>query len=67
MFLAGHKVITECDNKGVVSVLTYGRTRDAFLAVSALNVCQVAAIYDIEVMHKHIICANNDMAHLLFH
>ena len=64
-FWARRMVLIECDNMAVISVLTYGRTRDAFLATSAGNVWQIVATYDIEAINKHVLGANNYVTDLL--
>ena len=61
----GQKIVIECDNEAVVSVLKNGRTKDKILAACARNVKMLAAIKDIELWVIHIKGTNNSVADLL--
>ena len=62
---AAKKIQINCDNEAVVTVLTTGKTRDAFLAACARNIWYVTAIHDIEVQYKHVSGVNNQVADIL--
>ena len=59
---AAKKIQINCDNQAVVTVLTTGKTRDAFLAACATNIWYVTAIHDMEVKYKHVSGVNNQVA-----
>ena len=46
----------------MVTVLTTGKTRDAFLAACARNIWYFTAIHDMEVQYKHVSGASNQVA-----
>ena len=62
---AEKKIQINCDNEAVVTVLTTGKTRDAFLAACARNIWFVTAIHDMEVQYKHVSGVNNQVADIL--
>ena len=59
------KVLVKCDNQAVVHVLNNGRTKDAFLAACVRNVWLEAALYDIQLLYRHIPGRQNTAANLL--
>ena len=62
---ASKKILINCDNQALVTVLTTGKTRDAFLVASARNIWYVTAIHAIEVLYKHVSGASNQVADVL--
>ena len=59
------KVLINCDNQAVVTVLMTGKTRDAFLAAGARNIWYITAIHDMEVQYKHVSGASSQVADTL--
>ena len=58
---AAKKIQINCNNQAVVTVLTTGKTRDAFLAACASNIWYVTAIHDMGVQYKHVNGVNNQV------
>ena len=63
--LANKCIQIYCDNKAVVDVLRYGRTRDVIIATCARNAWLLTAIYNISLTVTHIDGCNNTVADLL--
>ena len=59
------KILVQCDNQAVVTVLRSGKTRDAFLAASARNIWYLTALHDIDLQFTHIRGASNQLADIL--
>ena len=59
------KILIQCDNLAVVTVLKSGKTRDAFLAASARNIWYLTALFDIDLQFTHIRGASNQLADIL--
>ena len=59
------KILKQCDNQAVVTVLRSGKTRDAFLAASARNIWYLTALHDIDLQFTHIRGASNQLADIL--
>ena len=59
------KILIQCDNLAVVTVLKSGKTRDAFLAASARNIWYLTALFDIALQFTHIRGASNQLADIL--
>ena len=51
---ATKKVLIQCDNEAVVTVLRSGKTRDPYLAACARNIWYAAAAADIDLQYIHI-------------
>ena len=59
------KILINCDNQAVVTVLTMSKTCDTFLAACARNIWYVTAIHDSEVQYKDVTGASNEVADVL--
>ena len=59
------KILIQCDNQAVVTVLKSGKTRDAFLAASARNIWYLTELHDIDLQFTHIRGASNQLADIL--
>ena len=59
------KIQIFCDNLAVVEVLMSGRTRDETLAICALNIWLLSALYNIHFTFSHIAGVQNTIADLL--
>ena len=64
-FWAYKSVEIFCDNRSVVDVLSFGKTRDPILATCARNVWLLSAMYNITVVVSHVIGTHNTVADLL--
>ena len=51
---SSRKVLTQCDNEIVVSVLKTGKTRDPYLGACARNIWYLATETDIDLRYVHI-------------
>ena len=58
-------VLVKCDNQAVVTVLTSGKTRDAFLAACARNIWLALGQNDTDASYVHVLGKNNQVADLL--
>ena len=59
------KILINCDNQVVVTVLMTGKMCDAFLAASARNIWYVTASHDMEVQYNHVSGASNQLVDVL--
>ena len=62
---ATKRVLIQCDNEAVVTVLRSGRTRDPYLAACARNIWYAAAAADIDLQYVHIRGIENKVADVL--
>ena len=62
---SSRKVLIQCDNEAVVSVLKNGKTRDPYLGACAQNIWYLAAEADMDLRYVHIKGANNVVADVL--
>ena len=62
---SGYKILVQCDNEAVVSVLQTGRTQDPFLGACARNIWYLAALENIHLQYVHIPGKRNITADLL--
>ena len=62
---SSRKVLIQCDNEAVVSVLKTGKTRDPYLGACARNIWHLAAETDIDLRYVHIRGVNNVVADVL--
>ena len=64
-YLWENKIIQiNCDNLAVVEVLTYGKTKDEFLATCAINIWLISSIFNIQLRFSHIPGKYNNIADL---
>ena len=59
------KVLIQCDNEAVVSVLKTGKTRDPYLGTCVRNIWYLAAEADIDLRYVHMKGVNNVVANVL--
>ena len=64
-YWANQKVVLQCDNQAVVSLITNGKTRDRTLAAIARNIHMEAATRNISLITIHIKVRDNKIADLL--
>ena len=62
---SGSRVVIQCDNQAVVSVLNSGRTSDPLLAAYARSIWLICACLDIDLILIHIMGKNNIWADAL--
>ena len=62
---ASKKILIQCDNEAVVTVLRSGKTRDPYLTACARNIWYTAAAADIDLQYVHIRGVNNRIADVL--
>ena len=62
---SSRKVLIQCDNEAVVSVLKTGKTRDPYLGACARNIWYLAAGNDTDLRYVHIQGVNNVVADIL--
>ena len=62
---ATKRVLIQCDNEAVVTVLRSGKTRDPYLAACARNIWYAAAAADIDLQYVHIRGVDNKFADVL--
>ena len=62
---ASKKILIQCDNEAVVTVLRSGKTRDPYLAACARNIWYTAAAADIDLQYVHIRGVDNRIADVL--
>ena len=59
------KILIQCENQIVVSVLNTDRTKDRTLVVAKCNIQLVAVLSNIDIVTIHILGKNNPIADLL--
>ena len=61
----GKRVLIQCDNEAVVTVLRSGKTHDPYLSACARNIWYAAAAGDIDLQYVHIRGIDNQVADVL--
>ena len=64
-FIAGRKIIIQCDNMAVVEVINRGRSRDLFLQASLRKICFLLAKCQGEIRCVHIRSELNEVPDML--
>ena len=59
------RILFECDNQAVVTVLQSGKTREHTLALYARNILMLASCFNIDIKVIHILGSDNKVADLL--
>ena len=62
---SGYKILVQCDNEAVVSVLLAGETQETLLGGCACNIWYLAALENIHLQYVHIPSKRNVTVDLL--
>ena len=60
--IGGYRIVVQCDNEAVVSVLSHGRSWNLFLQAGMCEVAYQLAVNKCELRVVHILSAKNQIA-----